>query len=172
MAAKAVKKSSRKSLGQLVNGVSERRGPVRRRTRRLAGAAPSFEVGSYMTATPFTIGPDRSLAEAHALMRAHLVRHLPVVRGGKLVGIVSQRDLMLIESLPDVSAYVPVADALIKDVFVVAPGDPLGSVCATMAERKLGSAVVMDGDRIVGIFTVTDACRVLARLLGYTKGQR
>jgi acetoin utilization protein AcuB len=132
-----------------------------------APAPNDFEVGNYMTRSPCTIGPERPLAEAHTLMRDHGIRHLPVVRDGNLVGIVSQRDLLPAESLPDVSAYVPVADALTKDVFVVAPREALGRVCATMAERKLGSAVVVDDGRVVGVFTVTDACRVLAGLLGY-----
>jgi len=140
------------------------RGAVRRRAR--ASTRPYFEVGRWMTPAPYTIAPDRTLADAHALMRAHRIKHLPVVQDGKLVGIVTQRDLLLIESLPDVSADVPVDDALVRDVFVVEPADPVGRVCAKMAERRVGSAVVMRAGQIVGLFTVTDACRVLARVLG------
>jgi acetoin utilization protein AcuB len=120
-----------------------------------------------MTPAPRTIAPLRMLSQAHDLMRTHRIRHLPVLAGDKLVGIVSQRDLMLIETLPGVNpAEVPVEDAMTRDVFVVQTTTPLAKVTAEMADRKRGSAVVMQDDRVVGVFTVTDACRVLARLLG------
>jgi len=48
---------------------------------------------------------------------------------------------------------------------VVAPGASLAAIASDMADRRLGSAVVMDKERVVGVFTVTDACRALARLL-------
>jgi acetoin utilization protein AcuB len=120
-----------------------------------------------MTRAPRTVAPGQTLMDAHALMRGNRIRHLPVVRDGKVVGIVSQRDLILIETLPDVNAAeVPVEDAMTRDVFLVEPHTPLADVAAEMAERKLGSAVVMDAGRVVGMFTVTDACRALAELLG------
>lgn len=122
-------------------------------------------VQDYMTRAPLSIRPGETLEEAHRLMRKHRIRHLPVVDRGKLVGIVSQRDLMLIETLPDVSpGEVPVEDAMIREVFVVAPGAPLSEVARQMARRKLGAAVVATNGRVVGVFTVTDACRALAEL--------
>jgi acetoin utilization protein AcuB len=129
-------------------------------------ARTSSSVRGYMTRAPVTVKPRQSLAEAHAVMRARRIHHLPVVDGDRLVGIVSQRDLMIIESLPGVdAAEVPVEDAMTKDVFVVAPGASLAAIAGDMADRRLGSAVVMDKERVVGVFTVTDACRALARLL-------
>jgi acetoin utilization protein AcuB len=123
-------------------------------------------VRDYMTRSPRTIRPGQTLAEAHRLMRRNQIRHLPVLARGKLVGIVSQRDLALIETLPDVDpTEVPVEDAMIGDVYVVAPGAPLGDVAGEMARRKLGAAVVASGDRVVGVFTATDACRALSRLM-------
>jgi acetoin utilization protein AcuB len=136
--------------------------------RRSAGGRPAriVLVGDYMTPAPLTVGPTSTLAEAHAVMRAHRVRHLPVLAAGRLVGIVSQRDLMLIETLPGVeAAEVPVEDAMTREVFVVGSRSPLAAVAGALAERKLGSAVVMDDGRVVGVFTVTDACRALTRLL-------
>jgi acetoin utilization protein AcuB len=118
-----------------------------------------------MTRSPLTIGAEQSLAQAHDIMRAHRVRHLPVLHGGKLVGIISQRDLMLIETLPGVSPKeVPVEDAMSTDIYTVAPSTPMAVVASRMADRKLGSAIVRTGDRVVGVFTVTDACRALADL--------
>jgi acetoin utilization protein AcuB len=119
----------------------------------------------FMSAAPLTIGAAESLEQAHALMRAHRVRHLPVLRGGRLVGILSQRDLVLIESLPGVDAReVPVEDAMTTDIYAVGPTTSVADVASRMAERKLGSAIVRDGERVVGVFTVTDACRALAQL--------
>jgi acetoin utilization protein AcuB len=116
-----------------------------------------------MTRSPHTVGAEQSLEQAHAIMRARRVRHLPVLHGGRLVGIVSQRDLMLIESLPGVvTKEVPVEDAMTTDIYAVAPTTPIADVANRMADRKLGSAIVTDGDRVVGVFTVTDACRALA----------
>jgi acetoin utilization protein AcuB len=136
------------------------------RTRKLP-PSPGARVRDYMTRAPLTIGADRTLAEAHTLMRGHRVRHLPVMSSaGSLVGIVSHRDLMLIETLPGVDpSEVPVEDAMTREVFVVGSQAPLAAVAAALAEKKLGSAVVMDGERVVGVFTVTDACRALAALL-------
>jgi acetoin utilization protein AcuB len=131
-------------------------------------ASPSrTTVQDYMTRSPHTIRPAQTLAEAHRLMRKHRIRHLPVLDRGKLVGIVSQRDLMLIETLPDVNpGEVPVEDAMIGQVFVVAPDEPLGGVASRMAARKLGAAIVVENGRVVGVFTVTDACRALAEVVG------
>jgi acetoin utilization protein AcuB len=123
-------------------------------------------VGSHMTRAPLTLGADQPLAMAHRLMRAKRIRHLPVLRAGKLVGMLSQRDLMLIETLPDVDpATVPVEDAMTTEVFAVSPDVSLANVVRRMAQGRLGSAVVMEGSRVVGLFTATDACRTLARLL-------
>ena len=56
-------------------------------------------IRDYMTESPHSIGANQTLATAHEMMRAHQIRHLPVLRAGKLVGIVSQRDLYLVETL-------------------------------------------------------------------------
>jgi acetoin utilization protein AcuB len=133
----------------------------------------NVRVRDYMTRAPRTIRRGQTLAEAHRVMRQNRIRHLPVLDGDKLVGIVSQRDLALIESLPDVDpAEVPVEDAMVGDVYVVAPGAPLGDVAGEMARRKLGAAVVAVGRRVVGVFTATDACSVLSRLMAARLARR
>jgi acetoin utilization protein AcuB len=140
---------------------------MRNETRR------GVQVRDYMTRAPLTIRPGQTLAEAHRMMRQNRIRHLPVMDGRKLVGIVSQRDLALIESLPDVEpAEVPVEDAMVGDVYVVTPGTPLGEVAGEMARRKLGAAIVAAGRRVVGVFTATDACSVLSRLMAPRPARR
>lgn len=126
----------------------------------------SPRVASFMTRCPHTIGYDQSLATAHEAMREHHIRHLPVLKAGTLVGLVSLRDLHLVETLQDVDPKaVPVEDAMSPEVFVVAPNTSLTKVASTLAERKLGSAVVVDHERVLGLFTTTDALRALVHVL-------
>ena len=123
----------------------------------------SPQIHEHMTRSPHTIRSGLTLADAHRLMREHQIRHLPVLEGGQIRGIVSERDLHLIETLKDVEPQtVPVEDAMSQDVYSVAPDEPLAEVVATMSRRKLGSAVVLQGGKVVGIFTAIDALGVLA----------
>lgn len=120
----------------------------------------------YMTTTPHAIGDEQTLVVAHQIMREHQIRHLPVLRGGKLVGILTERDLALIEALKDVDPKsVTVDDAMSSSVFAAEPSTPLDEVVGTMAERKYGCCVAMQNGKVVGIFTTVDACRALGELL-------
>ncbi len=125
-------------------------------------------IGEVMTAGPFTIGRAQTLAAAHALMREHAVRHLPVLDAGKVVGMVSMRDLYLLETLRDVNpAEVAVEEAMATDLYVVDPSAPVVAVAAHMAEHKLGSVVVASPNGTpLGVFTSVDALHLLARALG------
>lgn len=127
---------------------------------------PVPRVSQYMTRLPHTIDHDQPLARAHELMRKYQIRHLPVVRNGRLAGVLSLRDLHLIETLPDIDAeQVPVEDAMTEEPYTVSPEEPLDEVAATMANHKIGSAVVMEDDgKIQGIFTTTDALVALLHL--------
>ncbi len=121
-------------------------------------------VAEYMTDAPITIGDDQSLARAHEVMREHKIRHLPVLHGGQLVGIVSLGDLHLIETLGDRDLEsIPVEDAMTPEPFVVQPDAELAEVAGTMAAHKYGTAIVARGSKIVGIFTTIDALRALTR---------
>lgn len=123
-------------------------------------------VQKYMTTVPFSIGPDQPLMRAHTMMREHNIRHLPVLHGGQLVGILTDRDLHLIETLKDVDpAKVMVEDAMSQMPYSVEPDSPLDHVAAEMAEHKYGCAVVVQNSKVVGVFTTVDACRALSELL-------
>jgi acetoin utilization protein AcuB len=134
---------------------------------RLSLAHP---IRQFMTAAPHSIGRDQPLSVAHERMRAWGIRHLPVLEAGKLVGVLSQRDALFVETLRDVDpTKVPVDDAMSSDVYIVAPDAPLTEVAKEMADHKYGCAVVTDGPRIVGIFTTIDALRAL---IGIVEGKR
>jgi acetoin utilization protein AcuB len=119
-----------------------------------------------MTPTPHLIGAEQSLKTAHEIMRAHEIRHLPVLHGGKLIGLLSLRDLHLVETLPGVDPEtVSVEEAMSQDVYAVPPKTPLKAVVSEMASRKLGSVVVVEGMKVVGVFTTVDALELLAERL-------
>lgn len=127
---------------------------------------PIPTIQKYMTTSPHSIGVEQPLSRAHEFLREHGIRHLPVLRAGKLVGILTDRDLHLVESLQGVDpAKVLVEDAMSAIVYAVGPDALLDDVVSTMAEHKYGSAVVMQNEKVVGIFTTVDVCRALAELL-------
>lgn len=131
-------------------------------------------IRNYMTPSAHTIGVGRSLSDAHRVMREHQIRHLPVLDGGKLVGIVTQRDLHLVETLKGVDQKtVAVEEAMSQDVYSVEPETPLAEVVGAMAEHRYGSAVIAHEGHVLGIFTTVDALRVLAELTSdKPKGRR
>jgi acetoin utilization protein AcuB len=123
-------------------------------------------VRQYMTAMPCTIGREASLAAARKSMLAHSIRHLPVLDGGKIVGLLSERDLLLVETLPGVDpAAVRVEEAMVASPFVVSPDTSVADVVQWMVDRKVGSAIVGEWERAMGVFTTIDALRALSDLL-------
>lgn len=124
------------------------------------------QISKYMTTTPHTAPPGLTLTEAMKLMKEHQIRHLPILDGGQLIGMLTERDIRMIESLKDVNpALVIAADAMSQEVYAVSPESTLDEVAAEMASKKYGSAVVMQNQKVVGIFTVVDALTALAELL-------
>jgi acetoin utilization protein AcuB len=123
-------------------------------------------VGRYMTPSPITVGARQTLSAAHRLMCQNGIRHLPVLDGGRLVGVLSIRDLHWLESLPNVDPnLVAVEEAMTPDPMTVSPGSALEKVATQMAEHRYGSAVVVDKGKVVGVFTTIDALHALVGLL-------
>lgn len=119
-----------------------------------------------MTKGLHTIGHDQTLAAAHRMMNQHAIRHLPVLEGGKLVGILSLRDLHFIETLKDIDhEQVQVSEAMSQDVFAIGPRSSVRKVASEMAEHKYGCAVIIDRGHVAGIFTTVDALKALTSLL-------
>ena len=118
----------------------------------------SILVADLMTPCPHTVDPVESVAVAHERMRSNGIRHLPVVEGEALRGMLSERDVQIVLSLVDVDpASVTVSHVMVRDPYCVSPGTPLLEVVERMASSKVGSAVVMENGRVVGIFTTVDA---------------
>ena len=119
-------------------------------------------VREYMTRLPVEAERCRTVREAIALMESHDIRHIPIMNGSHLVGIVTERDVMQarIEQGGRVGT-VELADICQRDVLSVSPVTPIDEVVRRMLGRNAGSAVVVDGGFVVGIFTTTDALRLL-----------
>ncbi len=124
---------------------------------------PNVPIRTLMTPTPVSIGRQQPMAEASRRMTEHRIRHLPVLDGGRVVGIISDRDLAMVESFPGVDTEtVTVEEAMTPDPYVVGPEEPLAAVISALAEHKYGTAVIVKDNRLAGIFTTVDALRVFA----------
>lgn len=121
----------------------------------------------YMTRHPHSIRVDETIETARKLMTSLNVRHLPVLEAGKLVGVVSDRDLGNAATTRDGQADgLRVSDVFIEEPFSIDVDTSLFVVAAAMAEKKIGSAIVLEDGKLAGIFTAVDACRALADVLG------
>ena len=125
-------------------------------------------IKSVMTPFPYHVAVGDSLDAAKRLMEKHDIRHLPVMDGGELVGVVSERDIhKLLENLTIGTSEqdLLVHDACVEDLYVVDLNERLDLVLLTMAERHIGSVLVTKQGRLAGLYTVTDACRGFAKFL-------
>ena len=120
-----------------------------------------------------TISADDSLSTVEDIMLLGGVRHMPVVRGGQLVGVVSQRDLLR-ASLSNLTHYgvdqrraflqaVEIRRVMSEPAITITPGAHVGEAARQMAERKIGCLPVMEGGELVGMLTETDLLHYYAR---------
>jgi acetoin utilization protein AcuB len=117
----------------------------------------------YMTTTPFAINSEATLAEAMDVMKDKRIRHLPVLKGGKVYGLVSDRDLKSVFAFVGANPKsLRVGDICTDEPYLTKPDALINEVAHEMAARKVGSAVVVDNGKLVGIFTATDACQALS----------
>jgi acetoin utilization protein AcuB len=125
-----------------------------------------------MTQEVVTVAQETTAAEALALCRMNRIRHLPVLQGGRLVGVISDRDLRAATpALGDPARAealhrLRVADEMARDVVTARPEDPIEDAAMAMYERKIGCLPVIDGEDLVGIVTSSDVLRALVRLVG------
>ncbi len=125
-----------------------------------------LDVKSYMSTVLVVISPVQPLSEAIRLMRLHGVRHLPVLKKNKVVGVLSQRDVYRMQSIDHSSpSEVQVSEAMTADPYTVEPDEPIDRVSREMARRKIGTALITHGDRLLGMFTGSDALLALAALV-------
>jgi predicted transcriptional regulator len=119
-----------------------------------------------MTSSPRTVASTTPLSDARDIMAREQIRHLPVVDGARVVGVVSARDILVVEDLRVFASYdTTVGAAMAADPISVPSDTPIGHVVKTMAKEDIGCVLVVDDGRIVGIFTDVDAVKLLSRAL-------
>lgn len=131
------------------------------------------KVGDFMTGIACTADEGLSLADAQERMHINNIRHLAIVRDDLLTGIVSNRDITLAQSLPNVDANeVSVATAMTADPYTCTSDSPLVDVAKAMEAHRYGAVIVVDGEnRAVGMFTTTDALRALRQVVTGEKAE-
>ncbi len=126
----------------------------------------NLPIEEFTTPNPVTATESMSIEELRRLMREHGVRHLPVVRDGKVVGVVSDRDVRVAQGLSaEHSIQVCAADIMATDPVMVKASAPIEEVAYAMSDKKIGSVLVNeDNGEFLGIFTVTDALNALIEI--------
>lgn len=134
-------------------------------------------VKNRMSHNPITIRSETTLPDALKIMRENKVRRLPVLdQGGKLVGIVSEKDLLYASPSPATTlsvweitalvAKVKVAELMTREVITVTEDCLIEEAARIMADRKIAGLPVMRGDVMVGIITETDLFKIFVELMG------
>jgi len=134
-----------------------------------------MKVGDCMTTEPISIGEDTSMKEAAVLLRQHHIRHLPVVEGRVLVGIVTDRDIRKASpsllSGVDTSKYeevlvdTPISRIMTREPFTVTVDTDLREVVQLLIDKNIGGIPVVDGKELIGMFTEVHALKVLVNVL-------
>lgn len=125
------------------------------------------KINKYMTTSPFSIGAKESVSRALEIMQDEDIRHLPVTRDSQVIGMLSERDIktMLSLAIPGMNMNkILVEDVCADKPYTTGPDALLNEVASEMAEKKYGSAVVIDHGKLVGIFTAMDACKALSEI--------
>jgi acetoin utilization protein AcuB len=119
-----------------------------------------MKVVDSMTPNPVHVTPNDTLATARALMDPGDFRCLPVVEGGKLVGIITDRDIRKhADSLESTNVVV----AMTREVVCISPDDTVNEAVRSLLAYKIGGLPVIRKDKLVGIITTTD---ILKAVLG------
>lgn len=123
-----------------------------------------------------TVSPDTPIMEALRLMESEHIRRTPVVKDGKLVGIVAQKDLLNASPSPvtslsvweihDLVSKITVKRVMTSKVITIQEDTPLEEAARLMADHRIGGLPVLHGDKITGIITETDLFKIFLELLG------
>jgi acetoin utilization protein AcuB len=133
-------------------------------------------VGERMTHPVISIRPDMPIVDALNLMKRERIRRTPVVKDGKLMGIVSDKDLLNASPSPATSlsvwemnyllSKITVKDVMTKNVLTVSEDTPIEMAARIMADNKIGGLPVLRGEQIIGIITETDLFKIFLELMG------
>lgn len=143
--------------------------PLSTRPMRMRARDAMLTVREYMSKAPITVTPDQSLLYAQTLMEDNNIRQVPVLERDELCGILALRDIAYMSGPENLDlARLRVEHAMSTYVYTVSSETSLAVAADQMAQGNLGSVVVTDGGRVIGILTTVDVCRALAKVLGQT----
>ncbi len=133
-----------------------------------------------MTTMVITIEPKTPIFDALALMKEKRIRRLPVLRGRRLVGLVTWTDLMRATPSPATSLSVweipyllmkaPVSEVMARELITIAPGATVEEAAVLMRMHKIGGLPVTDNGQLVGIITESDLFDAFIDLMGLRRG--
>ena len=135
-------------------------------------------VKNRMTSNPYTISPDATIAEALELMRHNGIRKLPVVKGGELVGIVTEREMLEVSPSKATTLSVfevnyllgktKVSQAMTKDLVTISADSLLEEAALLMRDNDISTLPVLEGEKLCGIITETDIFNAFIELMGFS----
>ena len=131
-----------------------------------------------MTSNPYTVSPSQTILDAQELIAKHGVKRLPVVKNNKLVGLVTNRDILRYSpskatslSMGEISyllAKTKISSIMTKNPISISPDSLLEEAATLMRENDVGCLpVVVEGDRLVGIITESNLLDAFIELLGF-----
>jgi acetoin utilization protein AcuB len=136
----------------------------------MAKSIKTFTVGDCMSVDPVTVAPNDSLQRVVEVLRRRDIRAVPVVEDGRLIGIVTDRDVRqvapaypLFRDEDEIRRYtenLTVTAAMTADPMTVTVDAPLVEAAKILETYRIGSLPVVDNHRLVGILSVTDQLRV------------
>jgi acetoin utilization protein AcuB len=136
-------------------------------------------VKNRMTTEVITLDPDQTLLKAMTLIQQKRIRHLPVVKGGKVVGIITERDVrkagasdsssLSIFELNYLMDQIKVSSFMIKKVITVTPDEPIEAAAKLIYDHKIGALPVVDETQLVGLITKSDILETFIEVLGINK---
>ncbi len=123
----------------------------------------NLRIQKFMSPAPYIVGDTHTLEYAAKLMSQHGIRHLPVLSGGQLVGVLSSEETRA-ALMANAAPGTLVREAMNRQAYWVGPDTPLEDVALEMANKRHAIAVVMKNGHVVGVFTTVDGLRALSTL--------
>jgi len=127
-----------------------------------------MSVERYMTKELITIPEDASIQTAILVMKEHSIRHLPVVKNGIFVGLVTQSDLRGVV-IPSLYGEISIKDVMIANPIIVHPDDSIEIAASLIYQHKIGSLPVVKDNTLVGIITINDILAAFIEMMGVLK---
>jgi len=133
-------------------------------------------VGTKMAHPVITISPELPITEALNVMHQEKIRRIPVVQGGKLVGIISDKDMLNASPTPTESlgieevnyliSNITVEEVMTPDVLTIETTTPIEEAARIMSDNNIGALPVLEEERVVGMITETDLFKIFLDLMG------